>query len=1020
MKTIYKKLLFLLLLLPFCAIAQNKIEGTVLDNVSGQPIPGVNVKIEGSATSASTDFDGKFQLNDVKPTDKLNISYMGYQTKSITVGNQKSLTIKLDEDSNQLKEVVVQVGYGAIKKKDATGAVAVLSSKDFNKGAVISADQLIAGKVSGVVVTSSGGSPDSTTNIRIRGGSSLSASNNPLIIIDGVALDNITPAGSANPMSLVNPNDIETFSILKDASATAIYGSRASNGVILITTKKGTSGEPQFSYTNITSIGYINKNIDMMDGTSFSKFIQSNFPAQTNLLGIDDPTTTAVDNLATSQIEGRILSNTDWQKVIYRNAVSSDHNFSAKANLFKKIPFRASVGYLDYEGLVKTNDYKRYSGALKLSPSLLEDHLKIDVNAKVLRSEKNAVDEGGAIGSALNMDPTKPVYDNGTNPIFGGYYQNLNPTTQNIAGQINPLNILEQRRRPEEINKFLGNAQFDYKLHFLPSVKAVVNLGLEASNSHIEEVYGDYAIQTYGLNQTTNTNILNPGVNYIEDQTITNKTLNSYFVYTLPSTNGFVSKFDVQAGYDYQNFVVDGNKSIFRYNPTTHIREPFIENVNNTNNRYYNSYNIQSFFGRSNVDLLNKYLFTFTVRADGSSLFKADNRWGIFPAVGFAWRIKDESFLKDVETLGDLKLRLGYGITGQQDIISVAGYYPTSPLFAPGTVTSQYLPGINTYSALPFDDSLTWEKTTTVNVGIDFELFKNGLLSGTVDVYAKKTNDLLAKVPGKPGQSLTNEFVANVGSLTNNGVEVSLNLKPIATDNLTWIINGNAAYNESEITDLKGVTANPVADSKLPTGTGIAFAYNAVGQAPFSAWVFEQVYDASGKPIQGAYVDRNKDGIITNDDKYYEPLRPKFSFGFGTTLTYKNVDFSANFRGQSGGKTYNSRNLVAGNVARAFDTQANTLNNVLDMDLPFQNTLNGVESSDYFLEDASFVRCENITLGYKFKEIVKGLNLRVYTAANNLFIITKYSGQDPENFNGIDNNFYPRPTMYSLGVNLDF
>jgi TonB-linked SusC/RagA family outer membrane protein len=1026
MKTIYRKLLFLLLLLPFFAIAQNKVEGMVIDNASGLPIPGVNVKIQGSSTGASTGFDGRFQLTNVKPTDVLSISYMGYGTRTVVVGSQSSLIIKLQEDSNQLKEVVVQVGYGSVKKKDATGAVEIITSKDFNKGAVVSVDQLLSGRAAGVRVTNNGGQPDAAPNIRIRGGASLSASNDPLIIIDGVAIGNENPAGVSNPLSLVNPNDVESFSILKDASATAIYGVRASNGVIIITTKKGTTGAPQFNYSASVSVGNVDKNVNVMNSQEFVKFIKEFHPTRTNGLGIDDPSNSLVDDLSTPEIEGRLLTDTNWQDEIYRTSISTDHNFSARANLYKKIPFRASFGYNNTQGLVKTNDYKRYSYSLKMTPKFLEDNLKVDFNAKGTYVDKNAVDDGGAIAGAVSMDPTKPVYDQ--NSIFGGYYQEtlLNGGRNQIEGATNPLAILEQRTRPERALRFLGNIEFDYKLPFLRDLRAVVNLGVDASQAKIKEVYSDNSIATYRFNQGADpaTNyVFNPGVNYVENQTSTNQTMDAYLVYSKNLT-GFVTKVDAQSGYTYQNFVTDGNKEIYRYNDTAGLREEVI-NPNNPNNRYYSPLNLQAYFARANVDLLDKYMFTATFRADASSLFQKDQRWGYFPAVGAAWKIKEESFLKNSNFVQNLKLRLGWGKTGQQNITSSAGYFPSRPLFQLGDVNSQYLPGVNTYSAKAFNPDITWEKTDNYNAGVDFEFFNRSILSGNFDLYKRTTKDLLAVVPVAPGQGLSSTFIDNIGSIDSKGFELNLDVKVIQTDSFNFNLGGNVAYNYSEVTDLEGVSAVQATESGLPTGTGLFLANHAVGQQPYSAWVFQQIYDANGQPIPNAFRDLNGDSKIDNNDKYYRALRPNWTYGFNTTFTYKNWDLTANFRGQIGGQVYNSRLTTTGFTDRAIQGTSNALNNVLDFydgtANPLFKDFNGNSTfSDYLLEDATFLRLDNVTIGYKFAKFINSSSLKVYGSVNNAFIATKYSGQDPENFNAIDNNFYPRPRTFTFGLSLDF
>ena len=1013
-------------MLPFGLLAQNTLKGVVFDGTNNQPLPGVNVLVTGTTNGTTTDFDGNFTLTNIKKGEKISFSYIGFTDETLIYENQKTITITLKEDQKELKDVVV-IGYGTTTKKDATGSLQSITTKDFNKGAIVSADQLLTGKAPGVRITNNGGQPDSAPNIRIRGGASLNANSSPLIVIDGIPVDNTTPAGVSNPLSLINPNDIESFTILKDASAAAIYGSRASNGVIIITTKKGSSGAPEFNYSSNVTIGKVGKKIDMMNGKQFTSFIQTYHPSLTNSLGIDDPSTAVIDDLSTPEVEGRILSNTDWQDAIYRTSISTDHNFSAKANLYGKIPFRASVGYTRNEGLVKTNDYERLSYSLKMTPKVFSDHLKIDANAKGIFTNKNAIDEGGALGGAINMDPTKPIRDNSSTNRFGGYYQDFvldgsgNPTNT-ISGQYNPVALLMQRTRPERAVRFLGNIEFDYKMHFLPELRAVVNLGLDASEAQIKERFSNNAMATYRVINSGADYVFNPGKNYEENQTMTNTTLDSYLVYT-KSLNGFLTKFDIQGGYSYQNFKNDGNKEIYRYNETTGVRE-VLPNDNNPNNRYYNVLNLQSFFGRANFDLTNKYLLTLSLRADGSSLFREDKRWGYFPAAALAWKLKEEEFIKNINFINDVKVRLGVGKTGQQDITGNVGFYPSTPLFTIGSNNSQYLDNSNLYSALVFNEDLTWEKTTTYNLGIDFDLFKNNFLSGSFDIYRRETTDLLARVPLPPGQGLSDTFIKNVGSTESKGFELSLNFKPVKTDNFNLEIATNVAYSYVEITDLKDVTTLSAGGS-LPTGTNVNIAQNAVGFQPYSFWVFQQLYDGNGAAIPGAFVDRNADGVITNDDRYYKAVTPNWTFGFGINFNYKQWDFSSSFRGQLGGQVYNARKLTSGWVDRSIPTNSNSLSNVLDFyngaaDIQFQNYNGNATFSDYFLEDATFLRCENIVLGYRFNKFYKNSSMRVYGAINNPFILTKYTGQDPENFGAIDNNFYPRPTSFTFGLNFDF
>jgi TonB-dependent starch-binding outer membrane protein SusC len=1012
MKTTYKKLLLLLLMLPVTLFAQNKLSGVVTDKANGQTMPGVNVAVKGTNYGVATDFSGAFTISNLKNGDVLTFKFLGYSEFVLNYVGQKTVNIAIQEESSKLNEVVV-VGYGSVKKKDATGSVALIAAKDFNKGAIFSVDQLLTGKAAGVRITNNGGDPDSAPNIRIRGGGSVGIENSPLLVVDGVPLGNTNAAGNNNPLSLINPNDIESFTILKDASATAIYGSRASNGVIQITTKKGTSGKTEFNFSSSVSIGEIQKKISVKGGLEYTQFIQAKFPQYTNLLGIDDPTTAAVDNLATPQIEGRILSDTNWQDAIYQNSVSTDNNFSVRTNLFKKVPLRVSLGYTKNEGLVKTSGLKRFTPSIRLTPMLFDKHLKIDLNAKGLFSEKNAIDEGGVFGNALNADPTKPIFSSNTLNSVDGYYQGFNGLA--LDGFTNPLAVLEQRRRPENIRKVIGNIEFDYKFHFLPELRAVLNLGLEASKSKIEETYNDKSIQSY----QKITGIYNPGVNYSENQTITNTLMDAYLVYNKEFT-GIVKRFDVQGGYSYQNFKTDGNKVNYRYNNTSGLREEAID-PKNPNNRYFNPLNLQSFFGRSNIDVAGKYLFTLSFRADASSFFLKEKRWGYFPGAAFAWKINEENFLKDSKFISNLKLRLGWGKTGQQDITKITGnYFPSTALFVAGNQTSQYLPNTNSYTALPFDPNLTWEKSTTYNAGLDFDLFKNNIVMGSVDIYKREVTDILAKVSVAPGTALTNQFVKNTGKTEGKGVETSLSIKLVDKENFSLILNTNTAYNYNKIVDLGGDESIQAADAGLPISTGANIGFNAVGYQPNSFFVYEQIYGANGNPIEGAFVDRNKVDGITTADKYYKAVIPNWTFGFGLNASYKNFDFTSSFRGQKGGLVYNSKELIAGNVNHAAPGVVTALSNVLSGDLLFNNNINTIPFSDYFLQDASFIRCENITLGYKFNNVVKNGSLRIYVAGNNLFVASKYTGQDPENFNGIDNNFYPRPRLYTFGLNLNF
>ncbi|MGJ8744151.1 SusC/RagA family TonB-linked outer membrane protein [Polaribacter sp.] len=1040
MKKFKLLLIGILLTSSFNMFAQQTVKGNVKEKTSGDPLPGVSIVVKGTIRGTQTDFDGNFTLDKVTTGDILVFRYLGFGDKEIVIGTNYNLSIELEESAESLDEIVV-VGYGTVKKEDLTGSVAVISAKDFNTGAVASPDQLLQGKAAGVRITSAGGQPDAAPNIRIRGGSSLSGNNAPLIVIDGVPLDNGGVAGVGNPLSLINPDDIESFSILKDASATAIYGSRASNGVLIITTKKGTSGDTKFNFSARTSLSAIgdDNQVQVMDADTFVNFAKTYYPNSLEALGVPVGSVNTKESskiITLTDKDGnpfqRQIYNTDWQNAIYRTAVTSDYNFGVRTNLFKKIPFRASIGYNDTEGVVKTNDYERITASLRLTPRVLDDHLKIDVNAKATSVNKNSIDEGGALGGAISMDPTKPIYDN--NSVFNGFYQQLRSSdlSDNApnakAGSSNPLGVLLQRSRPEKVQRILGNIELDYKVHALPELRAVLNLGLEASKAEITEVFANNAINAYTLvpdtAQPKGTYIFNSGKNYGEDQDITNTTLEGYLVYRKEYDESFLNNFDLQGGYSYQNFKNEGTKDFFMNDPVSGVRIPNINPLNPTN-RYYNELNLQSFFGRANLNLANKYLVTLSLRADGSSFFTEENRWGYFPSAALAWKLKEESFIKEVAFINDFKVRLGWGQTGQQDISGQVGFYPSTPLFEIGSPESQYITGVNLYNAKEFNPDLTWEKTTTYNAGVDFDFFDKSLISGSFDIYKRETTDLLVVTNVPPGQALSDQVIQNIGATDSKGFELNLNLNPINTENLNVSFNSNLSYNYTEVTDLEGVEQINAPNGGLSIGTGNILLRHAVGQQAGSAWVLKQLYDTAGNPILGSFVDINDDGQINEDDRYYRAIQPNWTFGFGFNVNYKKWDISASFRGQLDGEIYNSRRLTNGVIRNTQSLDGTFFNNALDFSAGEANTafttiLDPVQYSDYFLEGASFLRCENIAVGHTIDHVFKSVVLKVYGAVNNPFLITNYSGQDPENFTGIDNNFYPRATIYNIGVNIDF
>ena len=1027
MKTKINSFLFLLLI-PILCFGQSSVKGTVSEEDSGLPLPGVNVLVKGTSTGTTTDFDGNYQIS-ANIGDVLVFSYVGFSTQEISFNGESALNVQLAEDASALDEVVL-IGYGSVKKEDLTGAVGVVSSKEFNKGAIVSTDQLLQGKAAGVRITDSGGTPDSAPKIRIRGGSSLNADSSPLIVIDGVPIGSQNPAVVSNPLSLVNPNDVESFTILKDASATAIYGSRASNGVIIITTKKGTSGGTQYNFSTNTTFSKAGSGLNMMGSDDYVRFIEQYHQDLVGSLGVDvgSVSTSEAAQVIQTSAGPREIYNTDWRDEILRTSVTTNAVFSVRTNINDKTPFRASLGVNKAEGIVETDDYERITASFKVSPSFFEDNLKLDTNAKFTLVDKNSTDSGGALRGALVFDPTKPVYNDNTS--FGGYYTNTNGNL--LDGQYNPLALLSQRSRPEDTFRFLGNIELEYTIQSLPELQAVVNVGIDASKSDIKEILGEGALVGYRLDADGN-GVFNPGLNYVEDQSITNSTFDFYLKYGKSYDDKKIKSFDVQLGYSYQNFKTDGNKEIYAYASTIEegvIGERYqVINENNPNNRYFNSQNLQSAFGRSNINVLDKYLITLSLRADASSLFVTNDVWengvwGIFPAAAFAWKIKEESFLRDVEFIDDLKLRLGWGRTGQQNISGVVGFYPTSPLFIVGDQNSQYLPGVNLYSAAPFQTGLTWEKTSTFNAGLDFAFSQKRILTGFFDVFKRETTDLLTRVNLPPGQALTDNFIANRGTTESEGFELGLNLNQINSDKFSLSLNGNLSYAKTEVTNLGGINTLPIVGGLLGTGSNLLF--NKLGEEPYQAGVFKQVYDTQGNPIPNAFVDLNGDNQITEDDKYYTSLRPNWNFGFGINMTYGNFDFSASFRGQLDGKVYDLNALSLGHTESAAPNNNTSISNVLNFyedaaNPVFQDAIGNIQFSDYFLKDASFMRCENIVLGYNFSEnFIPNTSMRIYAAVNNPFIITDYDGQDPENFGVIDSNFYPRPTAYTLGLNIDF
>lgn len=966
--------MFVMLFTSSALLAQKTVSGKV-SGTDGEGIPSASIVLKGTTQGAITDIDGNFSLSVPNDNAVLVVSYVGYTTQEIPVGTQSVINVTLAEGAT-LSEVVV-IGYGTQKKKDLTGSITSLSSENFQTGNIATIDQLANGKLAGVQITSGGGAPGAASRIRIRGGASLNASNDPLIVVDGVPLDNAGLSGAANPLSFINPNDIETFTVLKDASATAIYGSRASNGVIMITTKKGSkSGATKFNFSTMVSSAQKTNEVDVLTGDEFRALVNSKgTAAQKALLG---------------------NANTNWQDVIYRNAISSDNNLSATGNI-SGMPYRASVGYLNQNGILLNDAMNRTSASVGISPKLFNDNLSIDMNYKGALI-KNKFANQGAIGAAVAFDPTQPVKSG--SDIFGGYFEWLDPSTKkpNTLATKNPLGLLETRKDESTVKRHIANAQFNYNLPFLKGLKANLNVALDLAESDGFRF----------VDSTVASEYTRQGVDSKYSQKKNNKTLQFYLNYAKDLGD---NHFDVMGGYEYQDFLREG----------TDLDKTLTGEIKN-NTRYKTQSTLVSFFGRANYSFKNRYLLTGTLRRDGSSKFSPDNRWGLFPSVALAWRVSEESFMKDLGY--DVKVRLGYGITGQQDLPSTLSEYPYLARYTVGEPTAQYPFGgsyITTLRPEGYDANIKWEQTTTKNVGLDFNS-NNGRFGVSVDYYIRQTDDLLSVIPVPAGSNLTNRILTNVGAMDNKGVELTLNLTPVKTNTLNWDVNFNVTYNENKITRLTKVadaTSPGILVGDIAGGVGNTIQIHTVGYPRNAFYVLQQVYNSTGTPVEGLYVDNNTDSKSSPDDRYrYKQSDPRIFLGFSSNLSISDFTLGFVLRGNVDNYVYNNGNSSNG----VFRQSSNPFLNNVTRDALTTGFGNNQYFSDYYMQNGSFLRMDNLSLGYNLTNILKakGITARVSLIAQNLFVITKYTGLDPEIAGGIDNNFYPRPRTISLGVNLGF
>jgi iron complex outermembrane receptor protein len=970
MKINLNSFLLILLLCPIFIFGQTSINGIVTDEISSSPIAGVNVLVKDSNTGTATDFDGNYSIN-LKKGDILSFSYVGYKTQQVTLGDQTTLNIVLIEDTSSLDEIVV-IGYGSVKKEDLTGAADLVTSEDFNQGPVLSPQQLIAGKIAGVSVTSSSGSPGDGQSIRIRGLGSLSLTNSPLIVLDGLPLNDGGVGGSRNPLNMVSPNDIESMVILKDASATAIYGSRGANGVILITTKKGRDSGFKYNYSSSLTTYSAENHVDVLTASEFTELITSGG-------NID-----AIAALGSS--------NTNWQDQIYNRATGTENSLSVVGNAYG-IPMRASVSLGDHEGILMGDNFKRTNASLSLRPNLLNDKLKIELNTRLMNTE-NRFANRGAIGSALSFDPTKPVF-NGSQ--YGGYFSWIDSATGNqaaIGAPTNPLALLNMIDDVSEVDRIVSNLKLDYDLNFIKGLTATINVGIDQSKSVGSTVTSELI--------PTSDPTWNGSLSRYE-QEATNNLFDAYLTYNTSFKENHNLSFVL--GHSYQSFEFDN------YSFDSEAQEDgndfeFIDKSKNV---------LLSYFGRLNYDFDGKYLLTATLRADASSKLNPNDRWGYFPSLAAAWNIHKEDFFKG-NIFNSLKLRVGYGEVGN---VNGLGDYKFLTRYTGSTSTAYYQFGnsfYQTYRPEPINPDLRWEIGETLNIGIDYSMFNNKL-NGSINVYNKTTKDLIAYTLVDPFTNFGNRIDANIGDMQNRGIELSFNIPIIKTDKFEYTLDANIAFNDNVVTRLP----DQQFIGGISGGVGNNIQTHIEGESPYSFLVYQQVYNNNGIPIEGVYVDRNGDDIINDDDRYIkEDPFADIIMGFTETMKWKSWDLSATARASVGNYAYN--NVASNSVLNATWNTFQILNNIHSdyLSTGFQNFTENSLLSDHYIQEASFFKIDNITLGYTIPDFLGECNLRIYGSLQNVATFTDYDGIDPEIYGGIDNNFYPRPRTGVFGINIDF
>lgn len=963
-------------------LAQTRtIKGEVTDAQNGEALIGATVMVEGEKGGTVTDFDGNFSLQVSSSAKKIKVSYIGYIDKVLSISD--NMKVKLESDSKALADVVV-IGYGTARKSDLTGSVATVKSKDFNKGLVSSPEQLINGKVSGVQIMSNSGSASAGSTIRVRGGASLNASNDPLIVLDGVPLEQGGISGnSSNFLSMINPSDIESMTVLKDASSTAIYGSRASNGVIIITTKKGQQGAVKVNFNTTNSLQTRAQMVDMLSRDEFVNVINQFGDAnQKSLLG---------------------TANTDWNDEVYRTAFGTDNNLSVSGSIDKWLPFRVSVGYYNQSGLVRKDNVERWTGNVVLTPSFFQDHLKLTINAKGTLNN-NSFNNGGAVWAAATFNPTIPVYSG--NDKYGGYNEALDADGYPVnAGVRNPRGLVDLYDSKSKVSRFIGSMDVDYKVHFLPDLKLHATVGADYAKGDGTIYVPAYAAQSYNKDESLGGSDYKYGPQKNE-----NRLLTLYANYA-KYFEDIKSNVDLTAGYDYQYW-----KSTTPLYYTKSAAGTNLSTVKASDYRHV----MLSYYGRINYSFDGKYLLTATVRRDASSRFSKDTRWGTFPSVALGWTLTEEPWLKNQKVLSNLKLRASYGVTGQQEGIGNYNYLPvytSSVTGAEALFNGQY---ITTYRPEAYVSDLKWETTTSWNFGLDFG-FLNGRIGGAIDFYTRKTKDLLASVPTAAGTNFSKTILTNVGNVDSKGIEVSLNATPIQTKDWEWNLSYNFTWQNMKVKNLSLTKGGSQTNVKVgPSIDAYQFQVLSEGYEPYMFYVYHQLYDSkTGKPIEGAYADLNNDGEINESDLYrYHSPAPKYIMGLSTSLRYKQLTLGMSFRANIDNYVYNGMGMSTG----AFETVSYNNSQLNNLNTSFLKT--GFKTrqylSDYYVENASFLKLDNLSLSYNVGKINKWASLTVSAMVQNVFTITGYSGTDPEVPNGMDNSFYPRPRTYSVSLGLQF